>query len=339
MNKYLKNADKSLVKKYKALMKRKGNWKKVKATFEKWNIPETVNIDGEVYHIWNDLLIFVLFDVVFIVDDSPSTGAEFNKKLQRIMKKLGADKHLGHQRRRDFIADILEVLIDITKVLDDDGLDIVFLNAGIRNDVTSYEEVIGDIKRNILRGSTPLTKRFENVDDVAKKTKKNKNKETVVIIATDGEPTKANRNKNGKRKNGKRKSRKSGKTKKSSLVSDRKGFVKAIENRNDSTYVSIVVCTDEDDEVEYLKELDADDNKLNIMRLYHKEIERVDKTRGGEIELTVGLYVAICLLSPLHIKYDSINDSDEDYIGSSDDSDSSSSYGSSDDSDSSGSYG
>jgi len=123
-----------------------------------------------------DIQVIKKYDIVIICDDSgsmvePSTYLSF--KTNKMVTKT----------RWDELQETVEIIVELCILLDDDGIDIWFLNSRslpVKN-VTSKEKVM-ELFNMKPYGRTPLTRVTEKV------MMEPSNKPKLILIATDGEP-------------------------------------------------------------------------------------------------------------------------------------------------------
>lgn len=215
----------------------------------------------------NELLLLREYDIVFLCDDSGS------------MQTMD-----GHGRvsgvvvsRWDELKDTVEKVIRVAACLDDDGIDLYFLNREGANNVTSFEEAAPCFVAP-PRGYTPLADRFSDV--VAQH---GEGKPLLVVIATDGAPT----TKVGNR--------------------DVAGFVSALRKRNTrEVRVSILACTDDDAEVGYLDGIDDKVDGVDVTDDYAAEALQIKKATGKPF--TRGDWIAKMLLGPILAHWDQMDE-------------------------------
>lgn len=129
-----------------------------RAFFDKYRI-------SPYYH--NDLKTLERFDIVIVADDSGSMSTHVNNQ---------------GKTRWDELKEVLSVVIELGVLLDEDGIDILFLNRGTRRKVKSSQEIM-DLLRQPPQYRTPLSARTREAMRLA-----NPNKPMLLLIATDGEP-------------------------------------------------------------------------------------------------------------------------------------------------------
>lgn len=105
-----------------------------RAFFDKYRI-------SPYYH--NDLKTLERFDIVIVADDSGSMSTQVDNR---------------GKTRWDELKEVLSVVIELGVLLDEDGIDIMFLNRGSRRKVKSPQE-IWDLLRQPPQYRTPLSSR------------------------------------------------------------------------------------------------------------------------------------------------------------------------------------
>ena len=136
--------------------------------------------------------------------------------------------HTSHATRWDELKDVIKIIIDISTTYDDNGIDLYFLNRGFRQNIKNYTQ-IGDLILDPPSGRTPLNQRVLEI----LRSYSTCNKPLLLVIATDGVPTDSYGNTNIQ------------------------AFKQTLLNKNHSkVYVSFLACSDNDDDIEYLNDLD-----------------------------------------------------------------------------------
>jgi hypothetical protein len=200
----------------------------------------------------NDLLTLVDFNIVMVLDDSGSMNTNVTDQ--------------STTTRWDQLKQAVRIAIDIGTILDNDGIDILFLNRGHYPKVTSWEKVEGAFKRD-PDGQTPLTEKCDAAFRVLAQGKK-----LLVLIATDGAPNNV------------------------------QSFTGVIRARDPRIHIGFLVCSNTEADVEYL---DAFDNWANIdvLNTYETEYKQVYGTTLYP-NYTYGDHIARFFLGPVLKKYD-----------------------------------
>jgi hypothetical protein len=164
------------------------------------------------------------------------------------------------------------------------GIDVYFLNKQPLKNITKSEQLFNSIQFTSLpAGGTPLTKCLYKVLDDKKDVVKESN--LLIVIATDGEPTDANGNINIK------------------------GFKNAMDSRNpiDKIFVTFMVCTEDDDAIEYLNKWDDKMKNIDVIDDYHTEKKQIIKSQGKNFKFSMGDYIAKLMLGSVNLYYDNLD--------------------------------
>jgi hypothetical protein len=201
-----------------------------------------------------DLQTLKDFDIVMICDDSGSMAY-----------LAGPGK-----TRWEELKEVVKTVVEIACCLDDDGIELIFLNRPGMKNVSSAKQVKSLFKAG-PSGGTPLTeavnKAFAALAD----------KPLLVLLATDGVPN--------------------------NLAS----FTEALAKRDSSRiFVSILACSDNDSEIGYLNQLDDEIPNLDVLDDYISERNEVHKVKGA-VDYTFGDHCARMLLGPVFPKYDNLD--------------------------------
>lgn len=197
------------------------------------------------------------YDIVLLLDDSGSMNLPTDTK-----------DDVGNPNTR--WTELLEVsneIVEIAVAFDHDGIDVHFLNrSGLRN-VTKPEK-LSAVFRAAPKGGTPLAEATKKV--LQEYRQKRSGKKLLLIIATDGEPS----------GNG-------GKAAFKSVLTDRD---------YDNEKVSILACSDNDDEIGYLNEYDRNIPSLDVVDDYRTEKKEIRKIQGSSFPFKRVDYILKCLL-------------------------------------------
>jgi hypothetical protein len=186
----------------------------------------------------------------------------------------------GHSTRWDELKSVVNIVISIASLYDEDGIDIHFLNRPPQIKIKSLDQV-DTILNDPPHGSTPLTR---NLDIILDKFR-NSSKSVLIIIATDGLP-----NKSG--------------------YSDLDNFKELLLHKNHSKfYVSFLACSDQDQDVGYLNELDKKIPNIDTLDDYASELKEVKAVQGKDFSYTFGDHVVRLLLGPLCPELDQLDES------------------------------
>ena len=162
-----------------------------------------------------------------------------------------------------------------------------FLNRGIiiftpeeqKNKPLAYTRLEHELSK-CPEGFTPLVK---NLTDIYNEIPENPTKKTVVLAFLDGEESDGGFNR--------------GYT---------KDICRKLEQRN--AYITIVLCTDEDDIVELWNKIDALFDFLDVVDDYHSEVKEIMKAQGQSFRFSFGDYIVKILVGCLNKSLDSIDE-------------------------------
>jgi hypothetical protein len=216
----------------------------------------------------NDLMTLNQFDIILILDDSGSMATQTDHGKTRWSELL----------------EMSYPIIELASLLDADGLDIIFLNRGYRANVRSTEH-IQDLLVNQPHGRTPLSMR------VREAMKLYKGKPQLIIIMTDGEPSTTDY--------------------KTDPDYDSVQLFRQVleyERNPDLTFVSILKCSNNDNETGYLDKMDKELTNLDVIDDYFSERSEVLQKQGPNFQYTPGDNIARLLLGSIYPKYDKMDE-------------------------------
>jgi len=214
------------------------------------------------------------YDIIVIADDSssmtePSEYLSF--KTNKITKKT----------RWDELQETIEIIAELAVLLDDDGIDLWFLNVDnpIKN-VTSKETVMQHFNRS-PSGRTPLTKVLKRVMEESSVSGKPK----LILVATDGEPN----DDDG--------------------YDDSENFLNLLKKRNvDKNRVSILACTSSDKQMKWLERVDTEAKHVDVIDDYNSEYKQIIAIQGKSFSYSRGDHILKMLLGPILQKYDDLDE-------------------------------
>lgn len=208
------------------------------------------------------------YDIVVVADDSGS----MKNKAHAIPKD---DPFALVPTRWEELRLRVSDIIEFATALDKDGIDIYFLNRGRYCNITTPEQA-RELFREEPGGSTPLLKTYQQV-----MSDKLTNKETkaLILIATDGEPD------------------------------YKDAFINCLENRKEPHRcpTSIMACTDNENEVGWLNQLDGRAPYMDVLDDYESEKAEVMAAQNNRIRFTKGDYIAKTLLGPIDEIYGNLD--------------------------------
>ena len=214
------------------------------------------------------------YDIVIIADDSGSM-AEPSKYLSYRTGKF------VEKTRWDELQETLEVIVELAILLDDDGIDLWFLNVEnpIKN-ITSKQTIMDQFNRR-PQGRTPLTKVLLRVMQESSASGKPK----LILIATDGEPNTDDG------------------------YNDCDNFLRVLKTRNvNMNRVGILACTTSDKQMEWLERVDVEAEHVDVVDDFLSEREQILKIQGRGFTYSHGDHILKMLLGPILQKYDDLDE-------------------------------
>jgi hypothetical protein len=187
--------------------------------------------------------------------------------------------------RWDELRSIVQIVIEIGAVFDSNGVDVHFLNRAPMPNVTDQRQVVESFTQR-PSGLTPLTDALRRIFHSAA-SKPGSDKRLLVFVATDGAPTDAN-----------------------GTVD-----IRSLENlmRNErqanTTYVTFLACTDDEESVAYLSQWDRTMQNVDVVDDYKTEREEIRRNKGMNYPFSFGDYVAKALLGAVDPQMDLLDES------------------------------
>jgi hypothetical protein len=175
--------------------------------------------------------------------------------------------------RWDELSNFAKIIIEIAAVFNSNGCDVHFLNMqGVKN-VRSFDQ-LSLYFRDRPAGSTPLSRTIQNVirENPAQSLG---NKNLLIIIATDGEPTD------------------------DSGYSNIPEFKQTLLNRPTNVFTNIVACTNDERSIGYLNGLDRELPRLDVVDDYASELAEIRRIKGSNFQFTFGDYVTKSILGSI----------------------------------------
>lgn len=212
------------------------------------------------------------FEIVIVCDDSGSMGSTL---------QTPGDPFGKQYTRWDELKQYVSIVTDIAGILDQDGLDIYFLNRPSVSGITHAEQVY-PLFQNPPAGYTPITKTlnqiFRDKADIIRE------KKMLVLIATDGEPTTENGD---------------------TATSE---FFTCLKTRHPNIHVSIIACTDDKSSMDYLNNIDHIIPSVDVNDDYVSEKREVQTAQGGNYVFSFGDYVVKTLLGSIDPMFDNLDE-------------------------------
>jgi hypothetical protein len=223
----------------------------------------------------NDVLaqrlnILQQFEIVVLCDDSGSMNTPVDGT---------------NGTRWDELRSIVQIVIEIATVFDTNGVDVHFLNRPSMPNVTDPRQVVESFNKRPA-GFTPLTPALRRIFQSAA-SKPGSDKRLLVFVATDGAPTDTSGN------------------------VDIRGLENLMRNERQSntTYVTFLACTDDDESVGYLAQWDRTMMNVDVVDDYKSEREEIRRSKGLNYPFSFGDYVAKALLGAVDPQMDLLDES------------------------------
>ena len=240
--------------------------------------------------IANDLkTVLETCEIVLLCDDSGSmlrtiteeNGDPFNTNKIKTTRWMELKK-------------LAAALIDIITVTNPNGLDLYFLNRGTQkniNDMTGLSSVFSVDPD----GSTNISRKLNEIYDNKKNLLIN-NKQLLIIVITDGEPTDGTSN-------------------------PRSNLFNVITNltKNGNVHVSFAECTDQEEDMEYLDRWDNRIKNFDNTDDYREELRRVKSVNGQNFKFDYTDYVIKILLATFIKSYFNLDQANNYYNYNNDD--------------------
>jgi hypothetical protein len=213
------------------------------------------------------------YDIIVLCDDSgsmiePSSYLSFK------------DGHMVDRTRWDELRETVEVITELCVLLDDDGIDIWFLNGEkpIKN-VTDKNKVTALFNSRKPSGRTPLTRVTGQIMSEPS------NKPKLILIVTDGEPN----NDDG--------------------YPDCDNFLRLLKNRDhNNNRISILACTTSDSQMAWLDRVDREAKHVDVIDDYLSERKQILDVQGKNFSYSHGDHIIKMLLGPIFQKYDDLDE-------------------------------
>lgn len=213
------------------------------------------------------------FEIVIVCDDSGS--------MSNILDQTPGDPFGKKYTRWDELKHYVSIVTDIAGVLNQNGLDIYFLNRPYVTGITHSEQVV-PLFQNPPGGYTPIPRVLTQI--LNNKAAIIREKKMLVLIATDGQPTDEIGN------------------------NATKEFFHCLKTRSPNVYVSIIACTDDNSSMEYLNEIDQIVPSVDVNDDYLSEKKEVLTAQGQNYVFSFGDYIVKTLLGPIDPVFDSLDE-------------------------------
>ncbi|KAL0221887.1 hypothetical protein RCL1_001741 [Eukaryota sp. TZLM3-RCL] len=214
------------------------------------------------------------FDIVIIADDSGSMSTPL-APVSALSQPMTRWAELKQQ---------ISIISEIATCLDDDGIDLYFLNRNGKSNVTNPSE-LDPFFAVPPAGCTPIVDCMRRVMNDKKSVLNNaeRSKKLLLIIVTDGQPT----------------------TRTGQL--DISSFERELRNRPENVYTTIVACTDDDSCMNYLNNLDNSVKNLDVVDDYVNERKEVREHMGSDFSFSYGDYIVKILCGSFTPELDNLD--------------------------------
>lgn len=213
------------------------------------------------------------FEIVIICDDSGS--------MSSMLDQTPGDPFGKKYTRWDELKHYVSIVTDIAGTLDQNGLDIYFLNRPSVTGITHSEQVV-PLFQNPPGGYTPIPRVLTQI--LNDKAGIIREKKMLILIATDGQPT-------------------------NDVGNDATNeFFHCLKMRSPNVYVSIIACTDDNSSMAYLNEIDRIIPSVDVNDDYLSEKREVQIAQGPNYAFSFGDYVVKTLLGSIDPVFDSLDE-------------------------------
>ena len=215
------------------------------------------------------------YEIVIVCDDSGSMSNTISTT-----DTTGGNPYGKRHTRWDELKHYVSIVTDIAGVLDQNGLDVYFLNRAGLTGITSSEQIQATFSVG-PNGYTPIPRVLKQIFG----NWRNQEKKLLVIIATDGKPTDDNGN---------------------DATSE---FYNCLKTRSSNIVVSIIACTDDNVTMDYLNQIDTVIPSVDVNDDYNSEAQEVARVQGNMFAFSFGDYVVKTLLGPVDNYFDNLDES------------------------------
>lgn len=227
------------------------------------------------------------FDIVLICDDSGSMNQPCSQPSSNHTSR--EPWFAPRQTRWDELRETIKVVVEIATTLDQDGVDLFFLNRLPIRNVTQPEEIERAFQ-DTPSGYTPLARVLREVLNAKRgvlEGHREHRKKVLILIATDGEPTDERGN------------------------PDRTTVRHILQKERiprGSVHVSFVACTDDSAVMDVLNEWDRSLHDLDVVDDYHSERAEVLAAQGVAFPFSRGDWVCKILLGSVDPDIDNLDE-------------------------------
>ncbi|KAJ3126545.1 hypothetical protein HK100_010202 [Physocladia obscura] len=224
------------------------------------------------------------YDIVVIADDSGSMRTKSFAAL------TVTDPFAPTKTRWDELKETVTIVTEIASALDEDGIDIFFLNRPPARNINSNNAstVLSTVFQDKPVGYTPLTRTLTQVlNEKWHGVATGDRKKLVVLIATDGQPT----------------------TDTGILdIDGLRNLLTTGRANPGEILVCFLVCTDDDNDIEYLNKWDNVIRDLDVVDDYHTERKQICRVQGEDFPFSRGDWVCKMLLGAIDPEIDALDE-------------------------------
>ena len=177
--------------------------------------------------------------------------------------------------RWDELKETLSTIVELATILDQNGIDIYFLNRGTLRNVSNLT-TINEAFQAPPEGGTPIATTLQQVIKESKESLGEK--KLLIIICTDGQPTDSKNNVD---------------------IQGLKTVMNTQRNPIDRIYTTFVACTDDDETIKYLNKWDKEMKHVDVIDDYISERKEVVEAQGPDFTFTRGDYIVKILLGSI----------------------------------------
>ncbi|CAF2014973.1 unnamed protein product [Rotaria magnacalcarata] len=183
----------------------------------------------------------------------------------------------GSSRTRwEELREIVKIVVTIGSIFDTNGVNIRFLNRKDRYTIKGTDE-INELFAGEPKGYTPLVRSVREILKLPV-TAANSDRKLLLFIATDGYPTDANGVPN---------------------LSEFENVMRN-ERNSDTTYVSFLMCTDNQECVDYLSNFSRTMTNVDVTGNFNTERMNIRKERGAKFPFSKGDYITKVLVGAVN---------------------------------------
>jgi hypothetical protein len=214
------------------------------------------------------------FDICVVADDSGSMATPVKSSTNNNTNPYGA-----LQTRWTELRQTLSIVVELGSALNDHGIDVFFLNRPPVLQARSARDVQPAFDHKPPQGFTPLTRVVQSI--LAAKVNSERN--LLLLIATDGQPTDDRGN------------------------VDIPQFISTLKSKGPKVFVQIMACTDDDSAIAYLESVDKTVPRVDVTDDYHSERAEILRAQGPRFPFSFGDYVVKSLLGSVSPYFDQMD--------------------------------